>query len=87
MINKNKLGLTLGIFAAVVHLVWSIAVAIGIQKYIDWILLLHSIKLDLILTSVVWLNVLILIVITFIGGYIVGWVLGAIWNYIDKKVK
>ena len=87
MINKNKLGLTFGIFAAISHLVWSIAVAMNIQKLVDWILLLHSIKLDLILTSVVILNVVMLIILAFIGGYVFGWVLGAIWNFVNKKSR
>lgn len=86
-LNTNQVGLTIGIFAALVHLVWLVAVAIGIQKYVDWILLLHSIRLDLILTNVVLLNALILIVIAFIGGYIVGYVFAAIYNYIGKKVR
>ena len=86
-INRNQLGLTVGIFAALCHLVWSIAVAIGIQDFVDWILLLHSISLDLILTSVVILNVIILVVLAFIGGYIFGWVLAAVYNWIGKKVK
>ena len=84
-INKNKLGLTIGIFAALAHLLWTIAVAVGIEKFVDWILLLHSIKLDLTLTSVVILNAVILVVLAFAGGYVFGWVFAAIWNYIDKK--
>jgi len=86
-LNKNQVALSLGIFAALCHLVWSIAVAIGIQSYIDWVLLLHSIKLDLLLTQVVILNVVILLVLAFIGGYIVGWVFAALYNWIGKKVK
>jgi hypothetical protein len=86
-LNKNQVALTLGIFAALVHLVWSIAVAIGIQTYIDWVLLLHSIKLDLILTNVVILNVIMLLVLAFIGGYIIGYVFAVLYNYIGKKVK
>lgn len=82
--NKNKVGLTLGIFAGLIHLVWVIAVAIGVQKYVDWILLLHSIRLDLILTSVVLLNAVFLIIIAFIGGYVVGWVFAALYNWIGK---
>lgn len=86
-LNKNQVGLTIGIFAAVCHLVWTVAVAIGIQKAVDWILLLHSIKLDIVLTSVVILNAVILIVLAFIGGYIFGWVFAAIYNWTGKKVK
>ncbi len=86
-VNKNQLGLTIGIFSALCHLVWTLAVAVGIQKFVDWILLLHSIKLDLVLTSVAILNAVILVILAFIGGYIFGWVFGAIWNLVGKKVK
>jgi hypothetical protein len=84
MMNKKQVGLTLGLFAALIHLVWLIGVAIGIQKFIDWILLIHSIRLDLVLTNVVLLNAVLLIVIAFIGGYIVGWVFAAMYNWAGK---
>jgi hypothetical protein len=84
-LNKNQVGLTLGIFAALCHLVWLIAVAIGIQKLVDWILLLHSIQIDLTLTSVVILNGIILIALAFIGGYAMGWIFAWIWNLNAKK--
>jgi len=87
MMNKNKVGLAVGLFAALCHLVWIIAVAIGIQKFVDWIFLLHSIQLELTLTSVVLLNALLLIVVAFIGGYVFGWVFATIWNFVGKKVK
>lgn len=84
-LDNNKLGLTIGIFAALCHLIWTIAVAIGIQKFVDWILLLHSISLELTLTSVVLLNAVLLIILAFVGGYIFGWVFAAIWNMVNKK--
>jgi len=87
MMNKKQVGLTLGLFAAIIHLVWLIAVAIGIQKYVDWILLLHSIKLDLLLTNVVLLNAVLLIIIAFIGGYVVGYVFAAVYNWAGKCCK
>jgi len=86
-LNKKQVGLTLGVFAAIVHLVWLIAVAIGVQKAVDWILLLHSIKLDLFLTNVVLLNAVLLIIIAFIGGYVVGWIFAAIYNWAGKCCK
>lgn len=86
-LNKNQVGVTLGIFAAVCHLVWLVAVALGIQKFVDWILLLHSIQLDVILTQVVILNAVLLVVLAFIGGYIVGWVFAALYNWAGKKFK
>lgn len=84
MMNKNQVGLAVGIFAAICHLIWVIAVAIGIQSYVNWILLLHSIQLDLTLTSVVLLNAVLLLILAFIGGYIFGWVFAAIYNCTSK---
>lgn len=84
-LNKNQLGLTLGVFAAICHLVWLIAVSLGIQSLVDWILLLHSIQLNLVLTNVVILNGIMLIVMAFVGGYIIGWVFAYIWNLFAKK--
>ena len=84
-LNKNKVGLVIGIFAALCHLVWTIAVAVGIQKFVDWILLLHSIKLDIILTNVVILNAVLLVALAFVGGYVFGWIFAYIWNLVNKK--
>ena len=84
--NKNKLGLTLGIFAALLHLVWAVLVAIGIaQNWLNWIFPMHFIDSVFSVTSFSIVNALILIVLAFIGGYACGWVLGAIWNYVDKE--
>ena len=83
-LSPKRLGLTIGLFAAICHLVWSIAVALGIQKFVDWILLLHSIKLDLVLTNVVILNVILLVIAAFIGGYIFGVVFALVYNYAGK---
>lgn len=85
--KKNQVGLAVGLFAALCHLVWILAVAIGIQKFVDWILLLHSIQLDLVLTNIVFLNAILLIVIGFAGGYVFGWVFAAIYNWAGKCCK
>lgn len=85
--NKNQVGLTLGLFAALVHLVWLIAVSFGIQKFMDWILLLHSIRLDLVLLPVNWMNSIALIVIAFVDGYILGWLFAAVYNWAGKCCK
>ena len=82
--NKNKLGLTLGIFAALLHLVWAISVAVGIaQTYLDWILPMHFIGNVFDFATFNIVNAIILIILAFIGGYICGWVLG----YIYEKVE
>ncbi len=45
MISKNKLGLVVGSFFGLWHLVWSILVALGLaQQLIDWVFRLHFIQ-------------------------------------------
>ena len=83
-LSPKKLGLTIGLFAALCHLVWLVAVALGIQKFVDWILLLYSIQLNIVLTKVVLLNAVFLIILAFIGGNIVGAVFALIYNYSAK---
>jgi hypothetical protein len=83
-LNPKKLGLAMGIFFALVHLIWVIGVAIGIEGFLEWILLLHSIQLDIVLTNVVVLNAVLLVIITFIDGFIIGAVFALIYNYIAK---
>ncbi len=82
--NKNRIGLTFGIMAALIHLIWAIAVAIGIaQTYLDWIFPMHMIGNVFRVASFSIVNTIILLVMAFISGYILGWV--GTWVY--EKVK
>jgi len=85
-IDKNKLGLVLGIFAAILHAVWAVAVAIGIaQAYLDWIFPMHFIGNVFQTTNFNITYALILVVLAFICGYIMGWVFAWLWNKINKR--
>jgi len=80
-INANKLGMTLGVFVAVWHLIWAVLVGVGVaQSMLDWVLPLHFVGLAVPLISFSWLNALILVIAAFIGGYIMGWLFAALWN-------
>jgi len=86
-INKNGLGLSLGIFLALVHAVWAIVISIIpslTQKMLDWVFVLHFLEPIYKLTAANLLNGVILIVMTFISGYIMGYVFAAIWNKFSK---
>jgi len=85
-IDKNHLGVVLGAFFAVLHAAWAVLVAANVgQVYIDWIMPLHFIDNMYTVTNFNLGSALLLIVLAFVGGYITGWVFGAVWNKIEKK--
>jgi len=87
-IDKNHLGLVLGIFFALLHLIWVLLVLLGVgQAYIDWILPLHFIRLLVTISSFSIVSAVLLLVMAFIGGYVCGWLFAAVWNWVGKKVK
>lgn len=83
---KNTLGLTLGLFSAIIHLVWSLLVALkAAEPLMDWVLSLHHIEFQYSIVpfsigSTVWL-----VILTFVLGYIIGWALGTLWSILTKK--
>ncbi len=85
-LNKNKVGLATGIFFAILHAVWTLAVLVGVAGvYLNWILPLHFIELLIGVTTFNITNALILVVMAFIGGYVAGWFYALCWNWVAKK--
>ena len=81
MLNKNKVGLVLGSFFGLAHLVWGILVAAGwAQPLMDFIYSLHMIDNLSIVEDFSLSKAIGLIVLTFVVGYIVGTIFAAIWN-------
>ena len=86
--DKNKVGLALGVFLGATHLIWSLCVAIipkQLQSFLNWIFNLHAIKPVWFLTAFSWTNALMLVILTLIVGYVVGWVFAYIHNLLHKK--
>lgn len=86
MINKHKLGLALGGLFGIIHLLWSIIVAL------DWgaPLILFVFKLHFFTTPFTTLpfnlsSALLLVIITSVVGYFVGLIFGSIWNFVQEK--
>lgn len=87
-VNRTQLGLTLGIFSGLLHGVWAVLVGLGIGKVlIDWVLPLHFIDMAYSITNFSWGTAVMLVILAFIGGYICGWLVAAIWNWVIEKVK
>lgn len=84
-INKNKTGLTFGFLISFMHLVWSVLVALGVaQVLLDFVLNVHMISVPIVVGPFSFVKALGLIVVTFVVGYVFGWMMAFFWN---KGVK
>lgn len=88
MMNKNALGLTLGFFAAIIHAVWVILVGVGIgQNIINLIFPLHFLNVVYQVTTFNVTTAILLVVMAFIGGFVMGWIFAALWNEMSRRFK
>lgn len=68
------------------HFVWLLLVALKVAKPImDWILMLHHIEFQYTMAPFNLGNAALLIVMTFVVGYVAGWFLGLFWGMLAKK--
>lgn len=87
-LNKNQVGLITGLFFAALHVVWSLLVALGLaQVFISWVLWLHFINIPLSIESFEISRAVLLVLFTFVVGYLLGFVCTWIWNVIINKSK
>jgi hypothetical protein len=87
-LGKLRTGLATGIFFAIVHAIWAIAILILptlTQKMLDWIFIIHFLEPIYKITSVSFLQGLLLIIMTFVVGFVIGWVFAAVYNLVTKK--
>lgn len=88
ILDKNKTGLVVGLFLAAIHLIWSLgvlAVRDPMQNFLDWIFAIHALQPIWVITSFSFMNMIWLLIVTFVIGYILGWIFAIIANYIHKK--
>jgi len=75
-----------GLFVATLHFIWSLMIALGVgQVYLDWILGLHFIENPFVVMPFSLGTMIILLVFTFVIGFILGWVGTVCWNKMIKK--
>ena len=85
LLNKNKTGLVLGASLGLFHFGWAILVALGLaQGFLNWIFGLHFIIPPYAIAPFELGQAVILVVVTWIIGYIMGWVMAALWNKLHK---
>ena len=86
MISRHKLALVVGSFLGLWHLAWSTLVALGYaQQLIDFAFRIHFIQPPYILMPFKLSVALVLVVITFVLGYLFGLILATIWNWLDVR--
>jgi hypothetical protein len=84
-INRNKAGVVVGSLMGLWHLMWALLVAFGVaQSVIDWIFRLHFIRPPYTITAFNVVTAVTLIVVTSIIGFVMGWLFGAIWNWLHS---
>ncbi len=77
----HTLGLTLGTTQAVLHLVWSLFVAVGwAGSFMSTVYRLHMVDPSIRILPFDLVSSVMLIVVTALVGYAVGWLLGTFWN-------
>lgn len=80
-VNPNKAGLVLGTLMGGWHLLWALLVAIGwAQPVIDFILRIHFIKPIYVIDAFNAGVALLLVTVTSLIGYALGFMFGVLWN-------
>lgn len=90
ILNKNKIGLAVGICLAGLHLIWALAVAIIpniLQSFLNWIFKVHFLEPVFTLTQFNLVYMLCLVSVTFLFGFIFGWGYALIHNLVHHKLS
>ncbi len=83
---SHQYGLTLGATLGLLHLVWSVLVALNLaQPLVNFIIKAHMIQVSHIVSPFSLENAAVLVVVTTIIGYIVGFIFGQMWTIVQKR--
>lgn len=85
MIHRHKLGLAVGGLLGLWHAAWALLVVLGwAQPFLDFIFKLHFINPPYKVVGYDPVLAIGLIIVTSLLGYLIGWVLGALWNKVNR---
>ncbi|MEM4240372.1 MAG: hypothetical protein QXM31_02720 [Candidatus Woesearchaeota archaeon] len=79
-LKPKKVALALACLVVVWQLIWILAVAIGKQPMLDWILGVHFLADGLKVAPVTTGKAIVSLLIHFVAGYILGWLFAVLWN-------
>lgn len=85
-LNKNNIGLSLGIIFLIVHVVWFVILASGLgQQFISWMIEGHFIKSNVEVIEFKLFTALLTLLRAFIFGYVIGWLFSFIYNKFEVR--
>ena len=84
-LNPNKTGLVLGAFVGGLHVVWVLLVALGwAQSVVNFVFWIHFLRPFITVESFNAGMALMLILLASAIGFLVGYVLGVLWNWVHR---
>lgn len=87
-LDGKKVGLTLGILFALMHLAWIFIVNLGWGQAATRLLYyLHFLDLSPTIETFSFIVAISGVITAFIFGYLIGWVFSALWNWVNKEKK
>lgn len=88
MINSHRLGLVLGAFAALLHIVWVLFVGLGwAGSILFFVYRVHFLDISFAIADFSFGTAVTLVVFAAIWGYVVGNIFGFIWNFLSKETN
>ncbi len=86
-LNKNQAGLTLGLMYGIMHFLWVILAVFGLsQGFANFVHSMHFLSDMHTIAGASWGLGILGVVVAFVGGYVIGYVFAALWNWIGEKV-
>lgn len=84
--DPHKAGLTLGGVLGAWHFFWGLLAMFGMaQMFLDWILWLHLLNNPFVVAPFDPARIGLLVIVTSVIGYVIGWAFASIWNTQMKK--
>ncbi len=84
-VNTHKLGLVVGGFAGIVHIIWSLFVALGwAGPLVGFIFGLHFMSHSYMILPFNLLTAVGLVLVASCVGYIIGTIMGMVWNTVFR---
>lgn len=85
-LNEQKTALALGVLFGGWHLIWAILVALGFaQTLLDWTFAWHMLANPWVVQPFSLSNAVILVVVTGLVGYVMGYLFAWVWNKVHEK--